>query len=177
MPQTIGEPFKIHVNKAESAANTLTVQEIETQLAKVGSHIQALEIKGWNLDVQPPDPEPGQVNAVQVAIARDTDRLADGGTFYGKEDEDVVDSIQVDFSHEDAAGTEASNPAQHRTWRVNLDNEADPPVYILKKSFDVGVKGIGNAGAKSVRGYLIGQLVRLSADELAQSIVLEELYD
>lgn len=152
----------------ETAANTYTERQDDVPVRSAGrGKIQALEImkSAWRVSI--PSLEPGESNTVNFHVSSETK----GGITQTADDEDIFLAEEVGVRSEEAADVTLS--AINFATEIQFDHsdgDGNGQLWFSRDLF-LGVAGVGNAGARSVRGFFLYYLVEVDGDDIIQQIL------
>jgi len=160
------KPIRIAFNLDESAANTFTTVAINMpsvgnvnlrrgQTTTIG--FEVMKVKSTLLGA---DQEPGQQNRVQYELVKGAAPTAP----LGGNNQRTIWERDRRYLSEDATGIEHTNNAENSFWDDLTDGDGNGEV-VADNEIHALILGTGNAATKQMRGYLLGHLIELDAQE------------
>lgn len=155
-------PQQISFILTEGSANTYTELEIQTPIVRLGDALTIMEIVQIYHSMSMPDLEVPQSNSTQWHIA-DRTRTTIGDL----NDTDVLfaDSKKMQTIQDTAVGNTVIFDQSAAKVVQMAGNDGYGTLY-PRSSIFVGIKGVGNANAKTVVGKIVYRLVKVNAKEL-----------
>jgi len=161
----VSRPFKIPFAVTESSANTYTRVQVPLPTTRLSDKIQGVEIMGVHSNLQGPDIEDDQTNNVQAQLVHDEQ----SGLVAAESSQIIwnrIDEVKNAFTTSGSGTWERSDPKYDD---LTVGGEG---ILLTEQNIDMGVKGLGNAGAKAINGWIDAYIVELDAEEVALQSVL-----
>jgi len=161
-------PVKQRFEVVESGANTFTQVDISLPLAVIsGNRIQAIEILQVVSDPQPPDSEDAQFNEVIIQLTRDSQTAE-----IHLNNDDLIWKRVITIDNSAINGSFLVETIKYDSLVPPGDDRGE---IVLERTIHISTVGVGNAGAKTTRGYFNYHIVNLSAEEVVIQLFVDDI--